>query len=277
MKISKASLLMACSVSVWLLTACGGGGGNATLSGSLNGLAPGLKVALQVNSGNDLTLTSNQAFSFPATLPSNRSFKVSVLTQPVGQICSIANGNGSVDSIGSDVGSIAVSCVSGVTITGTVSGVATGGVVTLSNNGAARLPVSVNGPYGFPGTLASGSAYAVTVSTQPAGQICSVANAIGTVGTSTVASVDVSCITGVTISGTVSGLVAGTTVTLSNNGAALLPITVNGAYGFPGTLAPGSAYAVTVSTQPTSRTCSVANATGTVGADGVLGVDVSCL
>ena len=185
---------MAYAASAWLLTACGGGGGgNATLSGSLDGLAPGLRVALQVNSANDITLASNQAFSFPSTLPSNRGYKVTVLTQPVGQTCSIPNGKGSVDSIGNNVGGIAVACVSGVTITGTVSGVAAGGIVTVSNNGAALLPVSVNGPYGFPGTLAPGSAYAVTVSTQPAGQICSVANATGAVGTDTVLGVDVSC------------------------------------------------------------------------------------
>lgn len=266
------------AMAVMLVTSCGGGGsGNATLSGALSGLASGLSVALQVNAANDITLTGNQAFSFPSTVPSNRGYKVSVLTQPVGQTCSIANGNGYVDSTGNNVDSIAVACVSGFTIRGTVSGLAAGASVILSNNGTGLLPVSANGTYGFPGTLAGGAAYAVAVFVQPAGQTCSVANAAGTVGTSTVAGVDVSCNSGVTVGGTVSGLVAGTTVTLSNNGVALLPLTVNGAYGFPGTLAPGSAYAVTVSTQPTGRTCSVAKATGTVGTSTVLGIDVSCV
>ncbi len=266
------------AVSVVSVTACGGGGsGDATLSGSLSGLAPGLSIALQVNAANDITLTSDQTFSFPSTLTSNRGYKVSLVTQPVGQTCSIANGNGFVDSTGNNVSGIAITCVSGLTIFGTVSGLAAGVSVTLGNNGAALLPVSVNGAYGLPGTVASGSAYAVTVSTQPAGQICSVTNATGTMGSSAAVGVDVSCISGVTIGGTVSGLAAGTTVTLSNNGVALLPLTVNGAYGFPGTLAPGSAYAVTVSTQPVGHSCSVANATGTVGASTVLGIDVSCL
>lgn len=182
-------------MSVLWLTGCGGGGsGNATLSGSLSGLAPGLSVALQVNAANDIALTGNQAFSFPSTLPSNRGYKVTVLTQPVGQTCSIPNGNGSVDSTGNNVSGIAIACVSGVTITGTLSGLAAGASVTLSNNGAALLPITVNGAYGFPGTLAPGSAYAVTVSTQPAGRTCSVANATGTVGVSGVLGVDVACI-----------------------------------------------------------------------------------
>jgi hypothetical protein len=275
---SKAGLLLMSAVSVLGMTACGGGGsGDATLSGSLSGLAPGLSVALQVNAANDITLTGNQAFSFPSTVSSNRGYKVSVLTQPVGQTCSIPNGSGYVDSTGNNVSGIAVACVSGSTLYGTVTGLAAGGSVTLNNNGAALLAVSANGAYGFPGTLAPGSAYAVTVGTQPAGQICSVANATGTVGSSGTVGVDVSCVSGVTIGGTVSGLVAGTTVTLSNNGATLLPLTANGAYGFPGTLVPGSTYAVTVSTQPTSRTCSVANARGTVGTSTVIGIDVSCV
>ena len=266
------------AMSVVFVTACGGGGnGNATLSGSLSGLTPGLSLALRVNGTNDITLTTNDAFVFPSTLPSNRGYIVSVLTQPVGQTCSIANGNGFVDSTGSNVGGIAIACVSGSTVRGTVSGLAAGASLVLSNNGAALLPLVANGTYGFPGTVAAGSAYAVTVSTQPAGQICSVANAAGTVGAGTVVGVDVSCVAGVTITGTVSGLVAGTTVTLSNNGAALLPLTANGAYGFPGILLPGAPYAVTVSTQPTSRSCSVANATGTVGTGTVVGVDVTCL
>lgn len=164
-KIPKAILLTACAASAWVLAACGGGsGGNATLSGSLSGLAPGLSVALQVNSSNDTTLTSNQAFSFPSMTPSNRGCKVTVLTQPVGQMCSIANANGAVDSIGNNVGGIAVSCVPGFTIRGTVSG------------------------------LAAGAAFAVTVSTQPAGQTCTLINATGTMAANANAVVDVACL-----------------------------------------------------------------------------------
>ena len=185
----------ACAMSVVLVTACGGGGnGASTLSGSLSGLAPGLSVALQVNAANDIALTTNQAFAFPSTLSSNRGYKVSVLTQPVGQTCSIANGNGFVDSTGNNVSGIAIACVSGSTLFGAVSNLAAGASLVLSNNGAALLPVSVNGAYGFPGTLAQGSAYSVAVLTQPACQICSVANATGTIGANSSVGVDVTCL-----------------------------------------------------------------------------------
>ena len=190
----KAGLLLVSALSVLMATACGGGGGNATVSGSLAGLAPGLSVVLQVNNANDITLTGDQAFSFPSTLPSNRGYRVGVLTQPVGQTCSIANGNGSVDSIGNNIGGIVVSCVSGLTLSGTVSGLAAGASLTLSNNGAALLPVTVNGTYGFPGTLEIGAAFAVTVATQPAGQTCTVTNPTGTLVANTNPVVNVSCL-----------------------------------------------------------------------------------
>ena len=185
---------LGCALSLLLLAGCGGGGGNATLSGSLSGLGAGLSVALQVNSANDITLASDQAFSFPSTVPSNRGFNVTVLTQPVGQSCTIANGSGSVDSIGNNVGGIAITCVAGLTVRGTVSGLAAGASVTLANNGTALLAVPANGAYGFPGTLAVGSAYAVTVSTQPASQTCTLSHATGTVAASVNPVVDVVCI-----------------------------------------------------------------------------------
>lgn len=190
----KAGLWLVCTASMVWMAGCGGGGGNATLSGSLSGLAAGLSVTLQVNSANDLALTGNQAFSFPATVPSNRGYKATVLTQPVGQTCSIANGSGSVDSIGNNVDGIAVTCASGLTITGTVSGLVAGASVTLSNNSAALLAVAANGAYGFPGTLAIGAAFAVTVLTQPPGQTCTVFNPSGTVVANTNPVLNVACV-----------------------------------------------------------------------------------
>ena len=194
-KLTEKLAMSACALPLLWLAGCGGGGGgNATLSGSLSGLGTGLRVALQVNSANDITLTSDQAFSFPATLTSNRGYRVTVLTQPVGQTCTIQNSTGSVDSTGNNVGGIAVTCASGLTVRGTVTGLAAGATVTLSNNAATLLPVSANGAYGFPGSLPVGSAYAVTVSAQPALQICTLANAIGTVVANVNPVVAVSCI-----------------------------------------------------------------------------------
>jgi hypothetical protein len=78
------------------------------------------------------------------------------------------------------------------TIGGTISGLS--GTVVLQNNGGDNLSQSTNGGFTFAGTVSSGSAYNVTVLTQPAGQTCTVSNASGT-ATASVSNVSVVCST----------------------------------------------------------------------------------
>ncbi len=76
-------------------------------------------------------------------------------------------------------------------IGGTVSGLS--GTVVLQDNGGDDLSVSASGAFTFGTGLTSGSAYSVTVKTNPAGQTCSVANGSGTVGSAGVTNVAVTC------------------------------------------------------------------------------------
>jgi len=55
------------------------------------------------------------------------------------------------------------------------------------------LAIASNGTFAFPGILAAGTTYSVTVSTQPAGQACTVSNGSGTVVTGTATAIVVSC------------------------------------------------------------------------------------
>ena len=79
------------------------------------------------------------------------------------------------------------------TIGGTVTGLSGAGLV-LQNNAGAGLAVSAPGAFTFMGGLATGSAYSVTVATQPPGEQCEVNNGSGTVGTANVTNVAVACI-----------------------------------------------------------------------------------
>ena len=65
-----------------------------------------------------------------------------------------------------------------------------------------------------------------------------------------------------TIGGTVSGL--SDSVVLQNNGADNETLSSDGAFTFSTALSEGSAYAVTVFTQPTGQTCTVTNSSSTV-------------
>jgi len=81
-----------------------------------------------------------------------------------------------------------------------------------------------------------------------------------------------------TVGGTVSGL-AGSGLTLQNNGGPGLQVAGGGNFAFPAALQGGAAYSVTVQSQPGSptQTCAVANATGTVVTQNVTNVAVTCV
>jgi len=95
---------------------------------------------------------------------------------------------------------------------------------------------------------------------------------VGTDGTSPEAA------TTYTIGGTISGLGAGETVVLQDNGGSNLSLTSNAAFTFAAPVASGGTYAVTVLTQPTSpsQNCVVTMGTGTVGSADVSNVVVTC-
>lgn len=184
-----ASVLTALA-STALLVACGGG--SASLGGTLSGLPSGTTITLQNNAANNITVSANGSFWFSGTLDSGSSYAVTVLTQPVGASCSVTNATGTIDSYGSDVSSVTVTCTATASITGTVTGLASGTAVTLANSGV-TLAIASNGAFAFPGILTAGTAYSVTVSTQPAGQTCTVSNGAGTVVTGTATAIVVSC------------------------------------------------------------------------------------
>ena len=189
-----------------------------TIGGTVAGLGAGKSVVLLNNGGDALTRNANGGFSFATALASGATYSVTVGTQPVGQTCTVSNGSGTVAS--ANVTNVAVSCanVPTYTIGGSVSGLVTGRSVGLLNNGGDALTVNANGGFSFATALASGASYAVTVGTQPAGQVCTVNNGSGTVASANVTNVAVSCvnmISGPTSTGTGTG-----TATLTGGGAA---------------------------------------------------------
>ncbi|MCW5650238.1 MAG: hypothetical protein KIS62_10865 [Ramlibacter sp.] len=173
------------------LAGCGGGG--ASIGGTLSGLGQNLSVTLQNNKADSLTLKTNGTFTFPIYLSNNAGYNVTVLTQPTGQSCAVTNGSGTVNSVGTSVTDVAVTCVTTSSVGGTLSGLATGATVVLSN-GTVLLPLTANGTFAFPGTQASGTAYSVVVSTQPSGQACTVTNGSGLAVTGVMAQVTVTCV-----------------------------------------------------------------------------------
>ena len=82
---------------------------------------------------------------------------------------------------------------SSYTVGGTVSGLASGKSLVLSNNAGNNLTVSADGAFTFTISLANAAAYAVAVPTPPVGQTCSVSNASGNIHSANVSNVLVDC------------------------------------------------------------------------------------
>src|SRR6266702_3642526 len=212
----------------------GGGTGPAPASSfAIGGTTSGLSgtVVLQNNGGDNLTISVNGGFTFAAALTNSSPYAVTVIAQPAGQICTVANGIGTV--AGANITNVTVTCAANTfSVGGTISGLIGTGLV-LQDNGGDNLAVSANGTFTFSTAIASGAAYSVTVLTQPTNpsQSCTVTNGSGTVASTNVTNVAVSCATNTfTVGGTISGLSG--TVVLRNNGGNDLTVSANGTFTF---------------------------------------------
>src|SRR5580704_3057342 len=246
-----------------------------TVSGTVSGLLSGRSLVLQDNGTNSTTVSADGTFTFSTPVAGGTNYAVRVLTQPSGQSCSVTDGTGTMGS--NEVSNVAVNCSDGTyNIAVTVTGLAAGGL-TLQNNGAGTLSIASNGTFNFNQPVASGSGYSVTVASEPLGQACAVSNGTGTVQSSNVTNIGVSCVSNLyQIGGTLTGLLAGRSIVLQDNGGSSTVVAANGAFMFATPVASGSGYAVTIFTQPVGQTCSVAMGSGTVAGADVGSVAVSC-
>jgi len=252
-----------------------------TVGGTISGLT-GTGLVLKDTTNNNQVTVAAKATTFTITpaIASGKTYAVIVLTQPAGQTCTVTSGG--TGTITANVTNVAVTCTTNTyTVGGTVTGLAGSGLVLkdTTNNNQVTVAASAT-TFTLSPAIASGTAYNVSVLTQPTGpsQTCTVAGATGTVTTAAVTSVAVTCTTNTyTVGGTIAGLTGSGLVlkdTLNNNQVTVLA----GAATFTITpaIASGTAYAVTVLTQPTGQTCTPTGATGTVTTAAVTSVAVTC-
>lgn len=172
-------------------------------------------------------------------------------------------------------------------ISGTVSGpgLSASNSLILQDDGGDNLTVT-GSTFTFATQLEAGTEYSVTILTQPVGQTCFVENGFGVIETSigNVNSIAVVCNETTSASndvlGTVTGLLTGQSVVLTDNGVD--PITVNGNstgnvnFQFPTPLATGASYNVEVGTQ-TGAKCTATNNTGKIPSTGTItAVTIKC-
>ncbi len=104
-------------IAVAALTACAGSGNGrggsltAAMPYSVSGTVSGLQgtLVLQNNKADDVTITANGSFTFPARVNAGNSYAVTVLSNPIGQLCLVSNGSGTIFS--ANITNVSVSCM----------------------------------------------------------------------------------------------------------------------------------------------------------------------
>jgi len=196
------------------LAGCGGGNvGDATISGTVTGLAAGTSMVLTNNGGNNLTVTANGSFTFAQSVAAQGSYNVQVATEPANQSCAVTFGSGVVDFSGDSIHNVAVACTANAAVSAEVSGLnsTSGGnsivfSLTLQNDPGTvyKSTATANGTVGFADstgatiTLPLGTLYTVAVAQQPTSpvQVCTVDSstpASGGVVNSNAITVDFTC------------------------------------------------------------------------------------
>ncbi|MCG2586387.1 hypothetical protein [Massilia sp. TS11] len=162
------------------------------------------------------------------------------------------------------------------TVGGTITGLFYDGLV-LSNNGATISPKANDTSFAFPGSIGYGTAYNVTITTQPRHVTCGVVNGADTAGRFASINVVVNCSRNFyTISGTINGFTTGTLELTNGSTGGSIPL-AGGATTFTlPTVLDGSPYSVTVLTQPAGFKCTVVNGNGIMGEAAVTNVVVNC-
>jgi uncharacterized repeat protein (TIGR03803 family) len=147
--------------------------------------------------------------------------------------------------------------------------------VVLLDNGGDALTVSSNGPFTFATSIASGSPYAITASTEPSGQVCQISGGSGAVGGANVTTASVSCVTAYTIGGSITALGVSGLVLANGTDTFAVPADAS-TFTMPRGVADGAAYDLVVQTNPAFLACTIATGAGTISGADVANAVVTC-
>jgi hypothetical protein len=247
------------------------------VGGAVSGLVgSGLLLANLTNG--DLAAVYGGAFTFPTAATDGDAYEIVVFSQPANpaQTCSVTGAQGVV--AGGPVSAAVVCALDQATLYGTVSGLVYGQVTAYTAWDAQTVG---NGGFAF-ATTDVGTAYAVTIDTSDARDLCVVVSGGAGVLDASNSAVGIVCSpaapTARKLSATVSGL-KGSGLVLTNNGGDAINVGGNGTFTLSSTAIDGDAYVVAVSSQPTNpaQTCSVAAGGPAVFAGGDVIALVTCI
>ncbi|MBS2024819.1 MAG: hypothetical protein JST92_20680, partial [Deltaproteobacteria bacterium] len=263
----------------------------------ITGLPSGASVTLQDNAADDTLVNGSGdgsapiSFSFATPIKSGAAYAVTVTGSAGPASCKVASGGSGTIGSGA-VTNVALTCVPAYSIGGTISGLSGSGAVLKNNTNGETLALAAGQTsFVFSKFVTTALGYSVSVTAQPSGptQSCAVstltpAYQIGN-PTANVTGIAIVCTTSLfSIGGSVTGLSAGTSLIMNDNGGD--PRTVSGTstgatpvnFTFGTTLSSGATYTATIFSVTGNVTCGFAAGTdtGTVGAANVTSIQVQC-
>lgn len=161
-----------------------------TVGGNISGLAAS-GLVLKLNSTNLIIANGANSFKFATALTTGTAYTVSVGIQPVGYLCTVSNGSGTISTI--NISNISINCARSYTVGGGITGLTKSGLILKLNGGANKIIPSGATAYTFATSLIAGTPYTVTLFAVPAGLNCIVANNPGVMGSANITNVNVSC------------------------------------------------------------------------------------
>jgi hypothetical protein len=138
-----------------------------TIGGTISGLSG--TVVLQNNGGDTLTRSTNGSFTFATRLPGGTPYSVTVVTNPSGQTCAVANGSGTINT--ANITNVNVTCTAALPTVSDDFNRADGALGpnwTAMNDGAMAIAsqavIGTNAAYS--GNIRTGEVYAANQSSQ---------------------------------------------------------------------------------------------------------------
>jgi sugar lactone lactonase YvrE len=270
------------------LAACSGDGGtdppppSFSLGGTITGLPSGATgLVLADGSTKAQIASSGTSFTF-GSLAAGSSYSVAVNSSPAGLSCTVAGGSGTLTA---DVDNVVVTCSDlAFTLGGTIalaagsSSASVMGLVLANGTDSLSVPTGATA-FTMPTAVTYTSSYQVTVQSQPNGMSCAVVPATASpMPAQNVTTIVVTCTDhSFTLGGTIAGLGSVTGLVLTNEAADATTIPANATTFTMNTAVPyGAVYDVAVSFHPSGFGCTVASGAGTMPANAVGSVSVSC-
>ncbi|MBM9589883.1 hypothetical protein JWG41_05465 [Leptospira sp. 201903075] len=248
---------------------------SVTVSGLL-----GSNLTINLNSGVETkVINTDGSYQFTTKLTTGSNFDVAITTQPTlpVQTCSVSGGTGVVGF--GDITSIIVNCDPlRYTIGGTITGLdgITGLVLTNSFDGSTLNVAVASGAFAFTQTYLDGTAYSVSVTTQPNHPVqnCVTTNGAGTIAGTNITNITIACTSiAFPIEVTAVGIASGT-LSIRNNNSELLTISTNGLHRFPTNIITNNTYSLQVVSTPANHQCVLSASGGTV--TGTISIVANC-